>query len=72
MLISSSGFLIPPSSWRLVFAFGELISSSLSHSDVGHRYFAANVQRQHAEDAKVETSFAARCGISPLAGRLSL
>jgi hypothetical protein len=46
--------LIPPSSLRLVFAFRELISSSLPHSDVGHPYFAAEVQRQYAEDAKVD------------------
>jgi hypothetical protein len=31
-------------------------------------YFAANVQRQYAEDAKVETSFSARCGISRCRG----
>jgi hypothetical protein len=56
--------LIPLSSLRLVLAFRELNSSSLPHSDVGHPFFAADVQRRYAEDAKVESSFSARCGIS--------
>jgi hypothetical protein len=64
--------LIPPSSLRLVLAFRELNSSSLPHSDVGHPFFAADVQRRYAEDAKVESSFSARCGISRCRGTVGI
>jgi hypothetical protein len=64
--------LIPLSSLRLVLAFRELNSSSLPHSDVGHPFFAADVQRRYAEDAKVESSFSARCGISRCRGTVGI